>query len=266
MITWPEARVVVTGGSSGIGLAVAEQMARRGALVALCGRSEQRLQHARRKLGRAHALVCDVADDRSVKSMVREAVRKLGRVDVLVNCAGQGVRGPVRHTSVGDVSALIEVNYLGAVRVTLEVLPLLLRQETGTVVNVASVAGLYGVPDLGAYGASKAALAAFGQALRLEVGGAGIRIVNVYPDYTSTPFFAREKQVGAARPPAVPFASAAWVAARVVRAVERQRDEVVLSARGRLLRVLAGLAPGVLDRLISHWQRRHVACAADRSS
>jgi short-subunit dehydrogenase len=246
-------RAVIVGGSSGIGLAIAAELCRRGSVVALVGRDPARLDAALEQLQSPAAaldLVCDVTDERAVELMIRDAVRLLGRIDVLVNCAGQGVRGPARCTTLEDARSLMETNYLGAVRTSIAVLPEFVHQGAGVVVNVASVAGLYGVPGLAAYGASKAALVTFGQALRAEVAASGIRIINVYPDYTETPFFAREKQVGGARPPRGRYATARSVARRIVRAMEGRRDEVVLSARGRLLRVLGGLWPALVDRLL----------------
>jgi short-subunit dehydrogenase len=252
-------RVVVTGGSSGIGLAIAEQLLARGARVALVGRNEARLARARQKLLAhpwARTLACDVTNPRAVRCMIRDAARILGGIDVLVNSAGQGVRGPVHSTSLDDARRVIEVNYLGAVHCTLHVLPRFQRQRMGVVVNVASVAGLYGVPDLAVYGASKAALVAFGRALRIELEEPGIRVVNVYPDYTRTVFFSRERRVGDARPPAGRYASPASVARRTIRAVERGGDEVILSARGRLLRVLGGLFPWLAECLLRLVARR----------
>jgi short-subunit dehydrogenase len=248
-------RAVITGGSSGIGLAVAAELGRRGAVVALVGRDPARLDAALEQLQSPAAaldLVCDVTDDRAVGRMIRDAAQLLGRIDVLVNCAGHGVRGLAQNTTLEDARALVETNYLGAVRTSLEVLPRFIQQGTGVIVNVASVAGLYGVPGLAAYGASKAALVAFGQALRAEVGHCGIRVINVYPDYTKTPFFTHEKLVGGAFPPNGRHATAQSVARRIVRALEGGSDEVVLSARGWLLRLLSGVWPGLADRLLRH--------------
>jgi short-subunit dehydrogenase len=119
------------------------------------------------------------------------------------------------------------------------------------VVNVASLAAIYGVPYLAAYGASKAALVNFSQSLRAELRESGIRVMVVYPNYTDTELFLKEHKTGSARRPATRYASADEVAGSIVRALERDREEVVLTLAGKAMRRVRGLAPSLLDRVMA---------------
>jgi short-subunit dehydrogenase len=248
-------RIFITGASSGIGRALALEFARKGARLALAGRTIGRLEEVAREAagttgGRPMplALVCDVRDPASVQAALRTAVRELGGLDILVNNAGVGVYGDAERTTIEDFRAVMEVNFFGALRCTMEALPALRETGRGLIMNIASVAALWGVPYLAAYAASKAALASLSQSLRAELGVAGVDVMAVYPNYTRTDFFLKEKRVGGARRPAFEYADAAKVAAAIVRAVEKGRTELVLSAGGRALRWIRRLFPAAADK------------------
>jgi short-subunit dehydrogenase len=129
------------------------------------------------------------------------------------------------------------------------------RQGGGLIVNVSSVAGLHGIPYLAAYSASKAALAALAQSLRAELHQSGIRLLTVYPGYTRTPMFRREKKLGGARRPRSGYAAAPEVARSIVMGMERDAEELVLSPPGRALSVLRGVFPALVQRAM-----RYLAC------
>jgi short-subunit dehydrogenase len=186
-----------------------------------------------------------------VAAAVETAVRRLGGIDLLINNAGASVYGATERTSERDAADLLDVNLLGCVRTMRAVLPHMRRQGGGAIVNIASVAAVRGVPYLAAYGASKAALAAYSQSLRAEVARDGIRVQVVYPGYTETPIFATEKKLGGARRPRPPYAPADRVARRIVDAIERGRPEVFPAASGRWLALLQGFLPGLADRIMA---------------
>jgi short-subunit dehydrogenase len=248
-------RVFITGASSGIGRALALEFARKGARLALAGRTlggleEVACEAVRTAGGRPKplALVCDVCDPTMVRAAIREAVRGLGGLDILVNNAGVGVYGDAEKTTIEDFRAVMEVNFFGALRCSLEALPALKEAGRGLIMNIASVAALRGIPYLAAYGASKAALASLGQSLRAELGAAGLDVMVVYPNYTRTALFLKEKRVGGARRPASGYADPAKVATAIVRAVEKGRNELVLSAEGRALKWVRSLFPAATDK------------------
>ncbi len=149
--------------------------------------------------------------------------------------------GDAARTSLQDYRDVMAVNFLGAVHCMSEALPFMLRRESGLIVNVATVAALHGVPYLGAYGASKAALVSLSQSLRAELDGTGVRVMIVYPGYTDTEIFGVEKKVGGARRPSGRYAPAEGVAEAIARGIESDARDVFLTARGRLLSILRGL-------------------------
>jgi short-subunit dehydrogenase len=235
-------RTLVTGASSGIGKELALEFARKGAAVALASRRLDRLEEIAGDIRRACpwapaplAVGCDVTDRDEVARLVETCRECLGGIDILVNNAGAGVYGETARTSVEDIRAIMEVNFYGALNCLFEVLATMKEARDGLIVNISTAAALHGVPYLAAYGASKAALAVFSQSLRAEISGSGVAVMVVYPGYTETEFFAREKRVGGARRPHRPYAPARRVARLIVRAIEREKAECVLSREGRAI-------------------------------
>jgi 3-hydroxy acid dehydrogenase / malonic semialdehyde reductase len=184
---------VITGGSSGIGAATARALAERGARVILGARRKDRLDAECRKIAalgaEADALLLDVADAKSCEGFVGEVLRRHAAIDILVNSAGLA-RGfePVVDASEPDWREMIEANVIGLMRMTRAFLPAMLAHRTGDIVHVGSIAGLEPYPKGAAYCASKAAVEAFVQALRLELVGSGIRQLVVEPGMVETEF------------------------------------------------------------------------------
>jgi short-subunit dehydrogenase len=248
-------RAIVTGASSGIGRAIAASLAKRGAVVTLAARRGEVLAEVVAEIaGRfpdappVAAVRCDVSHPKEVAWLVGSVVERLGSVDLLVNNAGISVFGETERTSVDDFRDVMEVNFYGALHCMREALPFMLGQERGLIVNVATVAALHGAPYLAAYSASKAALVALSQSLRAELDGSGVRVMLVYPGYTETEIFEREKKVGGAHRPPGRYASAPDVAERIVRAIESGARDLILTPQGRALNVLRGAVPVVVDR------------------
>jgi short-subunit dehydrogenase len=194
--------VVVTGASSGIGRATALEMARRGAHVVVAARRADRLEEVAaqcRALGvRALSVQADVTKSDDCRRLIESA----GEVDVLVNNAGFAVFAPIAEADPRDLREMMETNYFGAVACTQAVLPRMLARRSGTIVNVASIAGLMGFARMGGYGATKFALIGFTESLRDEVVGSGVNVALVCPGTTDTEFFVkaeREKMPGASR-------------------------------------------------------------------
>jgi short-subunit dehydrogenase len=156
------------------------------------------------------------------------------------------VYGDAERTTIEDFQAVSDVNFSGPCAAPWKRSPPW-RRRRGLIIFIASVAALRGFLPLGLCG-RKAALASLGQSLRAELGSSGIDVMVVYPNYTRTDFFLREKRVGGARRPASGYADPAKVAAAVVRAVEKGRKELVLSAEGRALKWIRRLFPAAADK------------------
>jgi NAD(P)-dependent dehydrogenase (short-subunit alcohol dehydrogenase family) len=170
--------VLVTGASSGIGLACATHLAGRGFRVYGASRRPAAGSAA---LGNVTMLTADVTDDRSVEQAVAEVLELEGRLDIVVNNAGMGIAGPVENTTIEQAKAQFEVNFFGAFRVCRAVLPAMRNQRSGYIVNIGSIGGILAIPYQSMYSASKFALEGLSEALRMEVRPFGIRVVIIEP-------------------------------------------------------------------------------------
>jgi short-subunit dehydrogenase len=186
-------RVLVTGASSGIGMGLAEEFARRGAVLAVSGRDRERLGAAasacRAHGATVHELVADLGDPAAVDRLADETLAALGGVDILVNNAGIPKRRTTRDLDAGTVDTVMQVNFLGPVRLTLALLPQMLERGEGRIVNVSSVAATLSSPGEAAYDASKAALSVFSEAMAIDLWDDGVKVLVVYPGVVDTPLF-----------------------------------------------------------------------------
>lgn len=176
--------VLITGCSSGIGLATALQFARQGDTVFASMRDLAKagaIERARADGLTIEAVQLDVTDDFAVTNTVRRVVKSAGRIDVLVNNAGIGSRGPLEETDDSELKEVFETNFFGAMRVARAVAPAMREQRSGTIVNVSSMAAVVTSPFRGAYSASKRALEAASEALHWELHPFGVRVVIVEP-------------------------------------------------------------------------------------
>lgn len=232
--------VLVTGASSGIGRALAIEYARGGAKLALCARREGELEAAAAEVraagGSAVVIALDVADVDAVGEAVRRADHELGSLDLVIANAGRGDTQLGTRLTWADVGPVIDVNVRGAFATLIAAIPVMLAQQRGHLVGVTSLAGVRGLPTSAAYSASKAALSAFLESLRIDLAPAGIRVTDVQPGFVATPINQR-----ATHP--TPFI---WPVERAARHVVRRLERapamiafpwplVVASRIGRLL-------------------------------
>ncbi|MEU7468879.1 SDR family oxidoreductase [Streptomyces sp. NPDC044984] len=182
--------VLVTGASSGIGAATARAACLAGARVVLIARREERIVGLAEELGKdvALAVPCDVTDRAQVEAAVRAAVEKFGRIDVLVNNAGQGLQATVDAIDPDDFRALLELNLVAPLVLMQAVLPQMRERKGGAIVNVSSGIIWSTLPGSGAYAASKAALQKLSAIARAEVADAGIAVSSMFPSITKSEF------------------------------------------------------------------------------
>lgn len=222
-------RVLVTGSSSGIGAGLAEEFARRGAVVGICARREPRLEEV---LGRcrehspeSRMWVMDLSEPAAVEHLASSALDGLGGVDVLVNNAGIPKRRKVPSLDSETVRSVMNINYFSPVSLTLALLPHMLDRGQGLVVNLSSIAATLSSPGEAAYDASKAALTAFSEAMAIDLWGSGIKVLLVYPGLVDTELFSLPDNDPVPAAPVTPMPVSELVVA-VFDAIERGASQV----------------------------------------
>jgi uncharacterized protein len=181
---WAGKVVLVTGSSSGLGRALAEAFAHSGATIVLSARSADNLESVAADLrpyaGQVLAIPADVTQQDQVENLIEQTSKQFGRLDVLVNNVGRSTRGTLMDTTAEDFANLMDINFLSAVRCTRAALPHLIRSR-GHLVNIGSLSGKSASRYVGAYSATKFALAAYSQQLRLELQPQGVHVLLVSP-------------------------------------------------------------------------------------
>jgi len=223
--------VVVTGASSGIGAASCIEFAKKGASLVLVARRKNKLEEMQKTLGKfdVKTLVCecDVSQKSQAQKMSKEVLDVFGRVDVLVNNAGFAIYGTVSEMTIEDIESQMATNYFGMVYCTKYLLPKMLEQNSGHIVNVASVAASFGLPGIASYCASKFAMLGFSEGLQHELHGTKVGVTVVSPIMVKTNFF--DHQSFERMPKYSPTTlSAQTVAKSVVSAATSPRLEIIV--------------------------------------
>ena len=180
-----ERSAIITGGSSGIGLAIARMLRDEGFALTLVSRRPEKVEAAAKELG-AVAIAADVADETACERLVADHRERHGRLDMLVNSAGVGIAGTVESLPAKHLDLTIGVNLRGLFLVTQKAIPLL-RESGGWIVNLASIAGTLPTPGLSAYGATKAAVISLTRSLNEELDADGVRAIAICPGFVDTP-------------------------------------------------------------------------------
>jgi NAD(P)-dependent dehydrogenase (short-subunit alcohol dehydrogenase family) len=257
--------VVLTGGSRGLGLALARAYAREGARIVIAARDAPELQRAHDELVMRGADVlafpCDVTDEAQLAQLARVTVDWFGRIDVLVNVAGVMEVGPLETMTNDDYKLAMATHFWGPLWASRAMIPEMRRHGRGRIVNVSSIGGLVGAPHMAPYVASKFALTGLSEVLRAELAKERILVTTVYPGLMRTgsarhAIFKGNHQrehawfsIGAALP--LLTMSALRAARRIVRATKRGEPQVILGVPAKLLALLHALAPNLLAHLMS---------------
>lgn len=219
---------VVTGASAGIGEATARLLHARGMRVVLAARRSDRLTALAAELPGALAITTDVTDAQQVDDLVRTTLDAFGRIDVLVNNAGQGLHVPVEEAELDDVRAVLELNVLAPLALMKAVLPSMRAAGGGAIVNVSSGVTRRVIPGVGPYAATKAALNTLSDVARAELARDGVVVSLVLPPIVDTAFH-EVLRAGTFDVGARPKCSPEQVAAAVVHAIETGEPEVVVT-------------------------------------
>ncbi len=263
--------VLITGGSRGFGLALAEEFASRGARLILTARDAGELRRAREKLlalgiglqdADVRTIPCDLTDYEQTQRMIAQASAEFGQIDILVNNAGIITVGPVEDQSLAAFKTAMESNYYTMLHATLAVMPQMLERRSGRIVNITSIGAKLAVPHLLPYSASKFAALGFSQGLHAELRAKGIWVTTVCPGLMRTgshrhALFTGDREreyrwfsLGASLPGVSTSAKSA--ARQVVEATAKGRTEITITPQALLAATLAQALPAYTAGLM-HW-------------
>jgi len=260
-----EQTIVITGASSGIGLATAQEAARRGAKVMLTSRDGEDLRAAveeiRAKDGVASWMAADVADRNALEQVAETAVRELGGIDTWVNNAGVSIYGRLVDVSTDDAHRLFETNYWGVVNGSLTAIPHLRRQGAGVLINVGSVVSEAYEPLQGHYSASKHAVKGFTDVLRLELekDEEPIVVTLVQPAAIDTPYPQHARNYLTAEPKhAPPVYDPMIVADAILACAESPHRNLRVGGAAKMFTSMEKMSPALMDKmLMGHFEQQH---------
>jgi NAD(P)-dependent dehydrogenase (short-subunit alcohol dehydrogenase family) len=246
---------LISGGSRGVGFALASELVDAGARVVITARGKQRLESSLARLrergGEVEAVSGDIGDWKDAERMVKKAVDRFGRLDILVNNAGVSMRGDFAELSGEVCSRVIATNLSGAVNLTRIAMDPIIDSR-GSIVFISSIAGLFGLPGASVYCASKKALTGLCESLRLELIPKGVHVGIVYLGFTEHD---PEKRIlSASGEPVLPERPAhhtqAQAAARIVRMLKKRRKHLIMTPIGNLGWLAYRFSPGLVERAV----------------
>lgn len=251
-------RIIVTGASSGIGRALALQLADCGAQVAILARRPERLEAVARQIkdagGEAVAIPGDITDPDDRAALIDRTVEAFGGLDILINNAGIGATGLFEDAQPDRLRRVMEVNFFALVEMTRASLPLLRTGRDPLIVNISSIVGLRATPHGSEYSASKFAVEGFSEALRIELLQHEIGVLVVRPGTTETEFF--DRSLGRTSEPNWPThraVSAALVARRIIRAIRRRKRDITPYFLGKIMCLINRISPALMDRIMRRY-------------
>ena len=254
--------VVITGASSGIGEAAAEQFAKKGANVVLVARRKEKLEQVEKKLAK-HSVktlvqVCDVSDKDQVKQLSDKVIETFSQIDVLVNNAGFVIYGKVEELSIEDIESQMQTNYFGMVNCTKSFLPHFLKQNSGHIVNVASVGGSFSIPGVASYCATKFAMLGFSEGLHHELHGKNIGVTVVSPIMVRTSLFDHPSFKNFTKYATGISLSSETVANAIIKAANSPRLEIVVPSIVRIAIWLKHTFPFLINPLLGNAFRKQL--------
>lgn len=250
--------VVITGASSGIGKACALEFFKNGACVVLVSRTESKLIELKNTItdlgGKAIYVVADVSNEDDCSNIMKQTISSYGRIDILVNNAGISMRALFLDLSLNDFEKVMRINFYGTVYCTKYALPHILK-NSGSIIGVSSIAGHKGLPGRTAYSASKFAMTGFLEALRIENLKKGLHVLIASPGFTASNIRQNALDSSGEQQKKSPrnenkMMSAELVAEKIVNAVCKRKNSIVLTFQGKLVVFLNKLFPSLVNRLI----------------
>lgn len=250
--------VVITGGSSGIGEALAKKFAEEGSKIVIGARNIQELERVTNQIksrgGEASYLQCDVSIESDCKNLILKAVDTYGSIDVLINNAGVSMRAIFEDLDLNVIKRLMDINFWGTVYCSKHALPHLLETK-GSLVGVSSIAGLKGLPGRTGYSASKFAMNGLMETIRIENLKKGLHVLMAFPGFTAsnirnTALAADGSQQGESPRDEDKMMSAEEVANHIYKATLKRKNRIILTTQGKLTFLINKFFPDFLDKMV----------------
>jgi hypothetical protein len=251
--------VIITGSSSGIGKETAILFAMNGAITILTARSKDLLLNVHNQIqnlgGKSLVVPADITKKTDLNYLINTAISEYGKIDILINNAGIGLYGNLIDNKFPDIEQLINVNVKSLIFCSALVIPIMMRQGYGQIINISSGLGKYAIPKMAAYCATKYAVQGFSDSLRMELKRYGISVITICPTTTETNFF-KNMPSGQIKPGNPFIMSPEKVAQIILKAAIKDKPEVVISFSGKLLNFINKLMPRLLFYMLSTYNRR----------
>lgn len=242
--TFSNKHIVITGGSSGLGLELSRRLIKEGAKLSLIARDTKKLDAAKKELmslasnAQVNTYSLDVADEQAAAKVMQAAAETFGGIDVLINSAGVLIEGDIRQSSLEDYRYTMEINYFGLINATKAALPHLINSQ-GKLVNIASIAGLAGTYGYSSYCGSKHAVIGFSDSIRYELKPEGVRVQVVCPGEFDTPMVDNVNAHGRseeniALTKLVPQASCEYIAQETLKGIRRDDFMIVTGNQAKM--------------------------------
>jgi short-subunit dehydrogenase len=250
--------VIITGASSGIGLALAERFADMEAIVVMAARNLERLEvvtgNLKLKGENIFIVKTDVSIESDCKNLIDQTIHKYGKIDILINNAGISMRALFEHTDLTVIKKLMDSNFWGTVYCTKYALPYLLNSK-GSLVGISSIAGYKGLPGRAGYSASKFAIQGFLEVLRIENMKKGLHVLIACPGFTASnirnnALVADGSQQGVSPRDEGRMMSSEEVAKRIIKAIEKRKHRLILTFQGKVTVMLNKICPGMIDKMV----------------
>lgn len=250
--------VIITGASSGIGKALAENFAKRQARIVLAARSIKKLEiigtELKDKATEILIIKTDVSDENDCKSLIEKTIKRFGKIDILINNAGISMRALFEDTDLSVIKKLMDINFWGTVYCSKFALPYLLESK-GSLVGVSSIAGYKGLPGRTGYSSSKFAMQGFLEVLRIENMKKDLHVLTACPGFTksnirNTALAADGTQQGESPRNEDKMMSSEEVAERIIKAIGRRKDRLTLTTQGKLTVLLNKFFPKFIDKMV----------------
>jgi short-subunit dehydrogenase len=248
--------VAITGGTTGIGRALIDELIKKGTKIATCGRSQDNLYNLQLEYSNKflHTVVADVSKEEDCKRFIESTIHAFGGIDILINNAGISMRALVEETDISTLKKVMDINFWGTVYCTKYALePIIARK--GTIVGISSIAGYRGLPGRSGYSASKHAVNGWLEALRTEMLDKGVNVMWVCPGFTSSnirnvALNSEGQPQGESPMDEGKMMSAEECARRIVKAIEKKKRTVVMTFQGKETVFLNRFFPGLADKLV----------------